>query len=248
MIPGSNGDTGLVPQRQPSQNTKVKRITLFATPQASAVAPLLGISALGTAHSVAGPAFLFDRPRRASPVEAAPPPPERKVYRGSGSRFTLRFTPSPSEAAVMPSYRLPDPGIVNPELRLSVTASDIRKITQISTTSQYQSYEALLVDSWVRVRRFLEAQPQGSFLVNPARFDFSGEFSVVAPDLDNAVSLKDAFERVSGLKFGPTSWASTLGDIGAIAIRFACIYLHPNPAPAQIMQGELEIALFGIPS
>ncbi|KAJ7817503.1 hypothetical protein B0H14DRAFT_3742036 [Mycena olivaceomarginata] len=187
----------------------------------------------------------------ASQRNIAPPLPERKAHRGGGSRFTSCFTPSPSDAVVILSHRLQDPNIMNPVLlslhqgghtnldRHAGAAGDTRKQKVILPYPKYQSYEALLVDWWVRVRSFLEAQSEGIFLVNPARFDFSGEFSVVALDLDvirhrkevaaSIVSRKEAFERVSGLKFGPTSWASILGDIGAVAIRFASVHVHPAP-------------------
>lgn len=99
-----------------------------------------------------------------------------------------------------------------------------------------------------------------------AMFDFSGEYAVVASDLDVVArkgevelgvhAVKDAVSRAGGLEFSPTSWVSILGNPGGIVTRFACVHLvnvflpirvppghPPNPARPKSMQGELEIAV-----
>jgi hypothetical protein len=148
-----------------------------------------------------------------------------------------------------------------------------RKRKRISPYPAYQSYDGLLLDFGARFHGFIEAQSyyflvrdRGSQPQAQSMFDFSGEFSVVASDLDiigrkaevemDVHAIKDAVARASGLDFSPTSWVSILGNPGGIVTRFACVHLvsvflpinvppgyPPNPARPKSMQGELEIAV-----
>ncbi|KAF7356926.1 hypothetical protein MVEN_01028500 [Mycena venus] len=148
-----------------------------------------------------------------------------------------------------------------------------KKRKRVSPYPTYQCREILLKDFGTRFRGFIEAQSY-YFLIRggmgpqpPAQsmFDFSGEYSVVAVDLDVVArkseieqgvhNVKDAFARAGGLEFSPTSWVSILGKPGGVVTRFACVHLvnvflpirvpghQPNPATTKSMQGELEIAV-----
>ncbi|KAJ6602283.1 hypothetical protein B0H10DRAFT_662764 [Mycena sp. CBHHK59/15] len=151
-----------------------------------------------------------------------------------------------------------------------------RKRKRISPYPPYQCYNDLLKDFGARFHNFIEAQSyyflirgrQASDSQPPAQamFDFSGEYSVVAPDLlvidrkseveADVHRVKDALAQAGGLDFSPTSWVSILGNPGGIVTRFACVHLvnvflpirvppghPPNPARPKSMQGELEIAV-----
>ncbi|KAJ7113664.1 hypothetical protein C8R43DRAFT_1039635 [Mycena crocata] len=170
--------------------------------------------------------------------------------------------------------RKSNPKTTAPEKPLEVP----RKRKRVSPYPAYQSRDALLTDFGSRFRGFIQAQ-EYYFLVRggtgatlppggaQAMFDFSGEYSVVALDLDVVTrkaevevgvhSVKDAVAQAGGLEFSPTSWVSILGKPGGIVTRFACVHLvnvylpirappghpHTNPAHSKSMQGELEIAV-----
>ncbi|KAJ7493374.1 hypothetical protein B0H11DRAFT_2228150 [Mycena galericulata] len=150
-----------------------------------------------------------------------------------------------------------------------------RKRKRVSPYPSYQCRDALLADFGTRFHGFIEAQSYhflmrgGMAHTQPpaqAMFDFSGEYSVIAADLDivgrkgtvevGVHGVKDAVARAGGLEFSPTSWVSILGNPGGIVTRFACVHLvtmflpirvppghPPNPALPKTMQGELEIAV-----
>ena len=126
----------------------------------------------------------------------------------------------------------------------------------------------LLKDFGIRFNGFIEAQSYYLLLrgAHPAQamFDFSGEYSVIAPDLDvvgrrRAVEahihrVKDAVAREGGLEFSATSWMSILGSQPGIVTRFACVHvvethqtdhslLHGYSSLPKSMQGELEVAV-----
>ncbi|KAJ7746733.1 hypothetical protein DFH07DRAFT_587253 [Mycena maculata] len=157
-----------------------------------------------------------------------------------------------------------------PEKPLEVS----RKRKRTSPYPAYQCGDALLADFGTRFHGFIKAQSYyylmrgGTGHAPPAQamFDFSGEYSVIAADLDviarkaavevSVHAVKDAVARAGGLEFSPTSWVSILGTPGGIVTRFACVHLvdvflpirmppghPPNPARAKSMQGELEIAV-----
>ncbi|KAJ7272534.1 hypothetical protein B0H12DRAFT_583948 [Mycena haematopus] len=159
---------------------------------------------------------------------------------------------------------------VSPEKPLEVS----KKRKRNSPYPAYQCCEALLADFGTRFHGFIEAQSyyfllRGGMGPQPppeAMFDFSGEYSVVAADLDVVArkneleygvhGVKDAFARAGGLEFSPTSWVSILGKPGGVVTRFACVHLvdvilpirmppgHPQyPSRTKSMQGELEVAV-----
>ncbi|KAJ7623538.1 hypothetical protein FB45DRAFT_925943 [Roridomyces roridus] len=144
----------------------------------------------------------------------------------------------------------------------------------------YQSCDALLADFGARFQGFIQAQSyyflvrssRSGYLQQESMFDFSGEYAVVAPDLNvvgrkssiqkGAHAVKDAVSRAGGLEFSPTSWVSVLDGPGGVVTRFACVHLvhlgllpprtagghayapagGPQPQTKN-MQGELEIAV-----
>ncbi|KAJ6485842.1 hypothetical protein C8R45DRAFT_998100 [Mycena sanguinolenta] len=149
-----------------------------------------------------------------------------------------------------------------------------KKRKRSSPYPAYQSCEALLRDFSTRFHGFIEAQ-SFYFLLRAgtgpqpppeSMFDFSGEYSVVATDL-NVVArkaeleagvhdVKDAVARAGGLEFSPTSWVSILSKPDGVVTRFACVHLvtvflpirmppgHPEtPSWTKTMQGELEVAV-----
>ncbi|KAJ7173587.1 hypothetical protein C8R46DRAFT_1189794 [Mycena filopes] len=148
-----------------------------------------------------------------------------------------------------------------------------RKRKRVSPYPAYQSSGDLLADFGTRFAGFIEAQSyyfllrggaSGSGAQPPAQsmFDFSGEFAVVAPDMDVVArkatvevrvhAVKDAVARAGGLEFSPTSWVSILGRPGGVVTRFACVHLvdvrsgrgaGAGAAKSKSMQGELEIAV-----
>ncbi|KAJ6581147.1 hypothetical protein B0H19DRAFT_495255 [Mycena capillaripes] len=151
-----------------------------------------------------------------------------------------------------------------------------RKRKRVSPYPAYQCCDALLKDFGTRFHGFIEAQSyyflmrgNGGASAQPpaqAMFDFSGEYSVVAMNLDvvarkaeievDVHNVKDAVARAGGLEFSPTSWVSILGKPGGVVTRFACVHLvsvflpirmppghPPYPAHTKSMQGELEIAV-----
>ncbi|KAF8196785.1 hypothetical protein K438DRAFT_1825547 [Mycena galopus ATCC 62051] len=163
-----------------------------------------------------------------------------------------------------------NPPTVAPEKPLEVP----QKRKRSTPYPAYQGCEALLKDFSTRFHGFIEAQSyyflvRGGMGPQPppeAMFDFSGEYSVVAADLDVVArkaeieagvhGVKDVVARAGGLEFSPTSWVSILGKPGGVVTRFACVHLvdvflpvrmppgHPQtPSRAKSMQGELEVAV-----
>ncbi|KAJ7027928.1 hypothetical protein C8F04DRAFT_1292289 [Mycena alexandri] len=149
-----------------------------------------------------------------------------------------------------------------------------RKRKRPSPYPPYQCADDLLKDFGARFAGFVEAQSyyfllRGGMGPQPppqAMFDFNGEYSVVATNLDVVTrkseielrvhGVKDAVARAGGLEFSPTSWVSILGRPGGLVTRFACVHLvnvllpvrvppghPPNPGRSKSMQGELEIAV-----
>ncbi|CAK5267451.1 unnamed protein product [Mycena citricolor] len=152
-----------------------------------------------------------------------------------------------------------------------------KKRKRISPYPLYQCCQDLLQDFAVRFRDFIGAQSlyfiartakEAPQLPSQSMFDFSGEFSVVAPHMDvvsrrhlveQAVhAVKDEIANVSGIEFDPTSWVSILGPPGGVVTRFACSHHvdmpisvrysagHPSDPTGhrtRTMQGELEVAV-----
>ncbi|KAJ7695026.1 hypothetical protein B0H17DRAFT_439208 [Mycena rosella] len=195
--------------------------------------------------------------------------------RPPGSRNKAKALPAAAPQAAAKPVSARHPKATAPEK--SVEAP--RKRKRISSYPAYQCHDALLQDFGARFHNFIQAQSY-YFLMRggatdpaaapqppaQAMFDFSGEYSVVARDLDivarkaevelDVHAVKDAVARAGGLEFSPTSWVSILGNPGGIVTRFACVHLvnvflpirvpsghAPNPARPKSMQGELEIAV-----
>ncbi|KAJ7460672.1 hypothetical protein FB451DRAFT_1563134 [Mycena latifolia] len=195
-------------------------------------------------------------------------PPGRPPGSRNKSKYSTAVTPAAKPLATQ-------------KLQPKTTATDKpveapRKRKRVSPYPAYQCRDALLKDFGTRFHGFIEAQSY-YFLMRSgtaeaaqppaqAMFDFSGEYSVVARDLDviarkaeveiGVHSVKDAVARAGGLEFSPTSWVSILGSPGGVVTRFACVHLvnvylpirvppghPPNPARPKSMQGELEIAV-----
>ncbi|KAK7031446.1 hypothetical protein R3P38DRAFT_3506736 [Favolaschia claudopus] len=188
----------------------------------------------------------------------------RKPGRPPGSKNKARLKLSNSTTVV------PQQAAVSPEKPLQVT----RKRKRTSPYPAYQCKDALLRDFGTRFHGFIEAQSyyflmRGGTGTQPpaqAMFDFSGEYSVVAADLNvvarkteiemESHGVKDAVARAGGIEFSPTSWVSILGKPGGVVTRFACVHLvdvilpvhmppghAPNPKRPKSMQGELEVAV-----
>ncbi|KAF7370896.1 hypothetical protein MSAN_00723500 [Mycena sanguinolenta] len=166
-------------------------------------------------------------------------------------------------------------GAQNPlKVSLEKPLAPPKKRKRTSPYPPYQSCEALLKDFGARFRGFIEAQSfyfllragMGPQPPPEAMFDFSGEYSVVATDLDVVArkaelevgvhDVKDAVARAGGLDFSPTSWVSILSKPDGVVTRFACVHLvqvflpismppgHPQtPSHTKSMQGELEVAI-----
>ncbi|KAJ7880378.1 hypothetical protein B0H14DRAFT_2707685 [Mycena olivaceomarginata] len=186
-----------------------------------------------------------------------------------------RLPGRPPGARNKPKLKVPDETLtqqpaVSPEKPLEAP----KKRKRSSPYPTYQCLDALLNDFGTRFHDFIEAQSyyfllRGGMGPQPpaeAMFDFSGEYSVVAADLDVVArkaqielgvhDVKDAVARAGGLEFSPTSWLSILGRPGGVVTRFACVHLvnvflpirvppghPPNPAHPKSMQGELEVAV-----
>jgi hypothetical protein len=146
-----------------------------------------------------------------------------------------------------------------------------RKRKRISPYPAYQSRDRLVQDFARRFGGFMQAQTYYTLLrqtpPSTTMFDFSGEFSIVAPSLDvvgrremtegYAHRVKDDVQRVTGIMFNETSWVSVLGTPPGIVTRFACEHVvemrgseAPTPCAAppavvkqKAMQGELEVAV-----
>ncbi|KAF7317725.1 hypothetical protein MKEN_00860300 [Mycena kentingensis (nom. inval.)] len=137
-----------------------------------------------------------------------------------------------------------------------------KKRKRITPYPIYQSRDRLIQDFALRFSGFMQAQTYYSMLradTTSTMFDFSGEFSIVAPSLDvigrRAVTeayahrVKDDVQRACGIEFNPTSWVSVLGNPRGLVTRFACVHvieMQMQVPPVQrqkTMQGELEVAV-----
>ncbi|KAF7309459.1 hypothetical protein MIND_00316700 [Mycena indigotica] len=139
-----------------------------------------------------------------------------------------------------------------------------KKRKSFSPYPVYQSRDAVIKDFGARFQGFIRAQSfytvmRSGGLTSPTMFDFSGEYSVVAADLDvigrrplaeaHARNVKNDIERVCGIQFSATSWVSILGSPRGVVNRFACAHVVDVPvsrhltSPPKTMQGELEVAI-----
>ncbi|KAJ7065366.1 hypothetical protein C8F01DRAFT_1125380 [Mycena amicta] len=186
-----------------------------------------------------------------------------------------RMRKSPAQALVR-KKKLKAPGTPTPPPRPDVvnheqSSKSSRKRKRVSPYPVYQSRDAVIRDFGTRFIGFIQAQSyyammRGGTLAGPTMFDFCGEYSIVALDLDvvgrrpmveaHARNVKSDIERVCGIEFSPTSWVSILGSPRGIINRFACTHVvdmqrvPPPPGcppfldpPLKTMQGELEVAV-----